>query len=56
VGTLLMVGTGRLSHTGLQAILAAGVRQNAGQLAPAHGLTMVAVEYPAHAMPPAAPL
>jgi len=56
VGTLLMVGMGRLTTAGMQAILDAGVRQNAGQLAPAHGLTMVAVEYPAETLPPAAPL
>ena len=56
VGTLLMVGTGRLTTTGLQAILDARVRQNAGPLAPAHGLTMVAVDYPAEAQQPTAPL
>lgn len=51
VGTLLLVGTGRLTTTGLQAILAERKRQHAGQLAPAHGLTMVAVEYPTHEIP-----
>ena len=51
VGTLLQVGTGRLSTAGLQAILAERNRQSAGQLAPAHGLTMVAVEYPTHVLP-----
>ena len=51
VGTLLLVGTGRLTTTGLQAILAERKRQHAGQLAPAHGLTMVAVEYPVHDIP-----
>lgn len=55
VGTLLLVGTGRLSTTGLLAILTERKRQHAGQLAPAHGLTMVAVDYPAVALRPADP-
>jgi tRNA U38,U39,U40 pseudouridine synthase TruA len=35
-----------LTTAGLQAILQGRNRQKAGLLAPAHGLTMVAVDYP----------
>jgi tRNA pseudouridine38-40 synthase len=52
VGTLVMVGTGRLTTAGLHAILQGRNRQQAGLLAPAHGLTMVAVDYPASALRP----
>ncbi len=52
VGTLVMVGTGRLSYAGLQTILQGRDRQQAGLLAPAHGLTMVAVDYPTSALRP----
>jgi len=52
VGTLVMVGTGRLTTAGLLAILQGRNRQQAGLLAPAHGLTMVAVDYPASALRP----
>lgn len=52
VGTLITVGTGRLTTAGLQVILQGCNRQQAGLLAPAHGLTMVAVDYPASALRP----
>lgn len=55
-GTLLLVGQGRLSTEGVQAILNGLSRQHAGQLAVAHGLTLMAVEYPASALRPAPPL
>ena len=54
-GTLLLVGQGRLSTEGVQAILNGLSRQHAGQLAVAHGLTLMAVEYPASALRPAPP-
>ena len=46
VGTLLLVGEGRLTADGVRAVLQGQNRQRAGQLAPAHGLTLVAVAYP----------
>ncbi|NBU63096.1 MAG: tRNA pseudouridine(38-40) synthase TruA [Chloroflexia bacterium] len=52
VGTLVLVGTGRLTAAGLHTILQGRNRQKAGLLAPAHGLTMVAVDYPASALRP----
>ena len=47
-----MVGTGRLTTAGLDTILQGRNRQQAGLLAPAHGLTMVAVDYPTSVLRP----
>ena len=52
VGTLLLVGVGSLTTAGLQAILVGKNRQKAGNLAPAHGLTLVTVTYPRSALRP----
>lgn len=46
VGTLLDVGTGKLSITDFSAIINSKDRQKAGAAAPAHGLYLTAVEYP----------
>ena len=46
VGTLVQVGLGRLQPDALSRILAARDRSAAGETAPAHGLYLVAVEYP----------
>jgi tRNA pseudouridine38-40 synthase len=46
VGTLVQVGLGRMKPDALRAILAARNRSAAGETAPAHGLYLVAVEYP----------
>lgn len=45
VGTLVSVGEGRLEAGEMPAILAAGSRQAAGELAPARGLTLERVRY-----------
>ncbi len=45
VGTLVEVGLGRRSPGEMAAILRAGDRQQAGQLAPPHGLCLCAVRY-----------
>jgi tRNA pseudouridine38-40 synthase len=45
VGTLLLVGTGELSSDGLEEILQAADRDRAGQVAPAHGLCLMKVNY-----------
>jgi tRNA pseudouridine38-40 synthase len=47
VGTLALVGQGRLSYAEFQGILAARDRAHPGTPAPAHGLCLVGVEYPA---------
>lgn len=47
VGTLLEVGRGRLRPEDIDAILAARARNAAGPTAPAQGLFLVSVEYPA---------
>jgi len=52
VGTLLLVGVGSLTTEGLKAILDGRNRQKAGNLAPAHGLTLVSVTYPRSALRP----
>lgn len=52
VGTLLLVGVGRLTTAGLQGILEGRNRQFAGNRAPAHGLTLVTVTYPRSALRP----
>lgn len=46
VGTLLMVGRGKLTPDGFAAVLAARDRAAAGPTAPARGLTLVRVNYP----------
>lgn len=45
VGTLLLVGTGKLSLDGFEEILQAADRDRAGQLAPAHGLCLIKANY-----------
>lgn len=45
VGTLALVGAGRLDADGLRDILAARDRRRAGPLAPPHGLCLTGVEY-----------
>ena len=45
VGTLVAVGDGRIEPGRVPAILAAGDRSAAAQMAPAHGLTLERVEY-----------
>jgi tRNA pseudouridine38-40 synthase len=45
VGTLVAVGEGRLEPAAMPGILAARDRSGTGQLAPAHGLTLVRVVY-----------
>jgi len=44
-GTLIDVGVGRTRADGIPAILAARDRARAGSTAPAHGLTLVKVDY-----------
>jgi tRNA pseudouridine38-40 synthase len=46
IGTLLLVGEGKLSEAGFAAILAGRDRRKAGQTAPAHGLYLMSVSYP----------
>jgi len=46
VGSLLAVGEGRDPVERPAAVLAAGLRTSAIQVAPAHGLTLLAVDYP----------
>ena len=46
VGTLLDVGTGKLSMTGFQAVLDSEDRMQAGSSAPAHGLFLTKIRYP----------
>jgi tRNA pseudouridine38-40 synthase len=46
VGTLLLVGEGKLDAAGFAAILAGRDRQKAGRTAPAHGLYLMSVSYP----------
>jgi tRNA pseudouridine38-40 synthase len=53
VGTLERIGAGRLPLAGLRAILEARDRAAAGPTAPAAGLILMGVDYPAE--PPAAP-
>jgi tRNA pseudouridine38-40 synthase len=45
VGTLVRVGEGKIDPTSMPAILEARDRSAAGQMAPAHGLTLVRVQY-----------
>jgi tRNA pseudouridine38-40 synthase len=46
VGTLLLVGEGKLDVTGFAAVLAGRDRRKAGRTAPAHGLYLMSVSYP----------
>lgn len=46
VGTLLLVGEGKLNEDGFAAILAGRDRRKAGRTAPAHGLCLMSVSYP----------
>jgi len=46
VGTLLLVGEGKLDEAGFAAILAGRDRRKAGRTAPAHGLYLMSVSYP----------
>jgi tRNA pseudouridine38-40 synthase len=46
VGTLLLVGEGKLNAEGFAAILAGRDRRKAGRTAPAHGLYLMSVSYP----------
>jgi tRNA pseudouridine38-40 synthase len=46
VGTLVQVGLGRLAPSAMRTILDARDRGAAGETAPAHGLYLVAVDYP----------
>jgi tRNA pseudouridine38-40 synthase len=50
VGTLLLVGSGRLSGEGFAAILAAGAKTHPGAAVAARGLCLVGVRYPAGAV------
>jgi tRNA pseudouridine38-40 synthase len=45
VGTLLLVGTGEVSPAGFEEILRSADRSMAGQVAPAHGLCLMKVNY-----------
>ena len=51
VGTLLEVGLGRRSPEDVAALLRGGPRGAAGATAPAHGLTLEQVLYPAEWQP-----
>jgi tRNA pseudouridine38-40 synthase len=46
IGTLLMVGEGRLSTAEFAVVLAGRDRRKAGRTAPAHGLYLMSVRYP----------
>ncbi|HEU5097818.1 MAG TPA: tRNA pseudouridine(38-40) synthase TruA [Roseiflexaceae bacterium] len=46
VGTLLLVGEGKLDLEGFAAVLASRDRRKAGRTAPAHGLYLMSVSYP----------
>jgi len=46
VGTLLLVGEGKLDEAGFASILAGRDRRKAGRTAPAHGLYLMSVSYP----------
>ena len=45
-GTLIEVGKGKLKPEDIKMIMEARDRQKAGPTAPAHGLTLVEIEYP----------
>jgi tRNA pseudouridine38-40 synthase len=44
-GTLIKVGSGEIDPSDMQRILRAQDRSAAGPTAPAHGLTMIGIEY-----------
>jgi tRNA pseudouridine38-40 synthase len=46
VGTLLVVGEGKLDAAEFAAVLAGRDRRRAGRTAPAHGLYLISVSYP----------
>lgn len=46
VGTLVLVGTGKLQIDDFAAVLAGRDRRKAGRTAPAHGLYLMSVSYP----------
>ncbi|MFL5803752.1 MAG: tRNA pseudouridine(38-40) synthase TruA [Roseiflexaceae bacterium] len=46
IGTLLLVGEGKIDSMGFAAVLASRDRRRAGRTAPAHGLYLMAVHYP----------
>jgi tRNA pseudouridine38-40 synthase len=46
VGTLVPVGRGKMSSADFEAVLNGRNRGLAGQSAPAHGLSLTAIEYP----------
>ena len=46
VGTLVLVGTGKLRIDDFAAVLAGRDRRKAGRTAPAHGLYLMSVSYP----------
>lgn len=54
VGTLLLVGRGRMTPQEFADVLASGDRRRAGPTASGHGLTLCAVLYPDHLAPPLA--
>jgi tRNA pseudouridine38-40 synthase len=51
VGTVLLVGRGKLTATGFRQVLERRDRKAAGPTAGAHGLTLVSVSYPPGALP-----
>lgn len=54
VGTVLLVGHGRLDLAGFEQVLRSRNRRQAGPTAPAHGLYLVSVTYPELEHEPAA--
>jgi tRNA pseudouridine38-40 synthase len=46
IGTLLLVGEGKMDSAGFAAVLAGRDRRRAGRTAPAHGLYLMSVSYP----------
>jgi len=44
-GTLVWIGIGRLGEDAIEKTLQSGLRKNAGKTFPAHGLTLLSVEY-----------
>lgn len=52
VGTVLLVGQGRMTPEAFGQVLASRERRQAGTTAPAHGLTLLGVGYPVELVPP----
>jgi tRNA pseudouridine38-40 synthase len=46
IGTLLLVGEGKIDPAGFVAVLESRDRRRAGRTAPAHGLYLMSVSYP----------